>query len=623
MSKEPSHPAHNGPFDPETGADVLIAAPLERLALPAGTVPPGTRLWVVDGRGRVYVDRILDSSPEFRVAGALGWQRAELAGPHGGILGAWSFRVECRTAIDDGEAGFGALLRDLHATMLSSSGGDGLGTALVDGKMYRYFIRWLRDHTHTLKGMKYFSGELKTGLELYADTQRADGMVYDRIAPKADVQGWRDHTFRRGDFVRTLNPGTPNSYTLQRIPVENDVEYLFVECLYRTWQATGDTPWMARHLDHARRAVAYATRDPYRWSTKQGLLKRGYTIDTWDFLHQDDSALTLGDNVCDLERTTFGIMHGDNTGMAMACRMLADMLRAAGRGEEAPACENLAADLLARLEALAWDGRGYYRHHVSEDPSFHRDVGGTDEAGQVSLSNAYALNRGIGAGKCRAILETYRRIRREMPEASPGEFFTIYPPFEKGFAPHNDLWQYMNGGVCTIVAGELARGAFAQGDDAYGVDILRRLKGLADRHGGHLHVCFHGNPETRPPPRTFTPLDLSGVANVTAAYREEGGWGDPGNDLSRLPTGEVCFCHVPFRVCPDGRGIGIARDRTGFARELHVPVGGAHAAMYLFHTLSHPDSPAAELDVVYNDGGTRRLYLAPGRQFDNWFMPGS
>src|SRR5690606_14646109 len=107
--------------------------------------------------------------------------------------------------IEDAGGRFGSLLTKLHLTMLRGSEAD---TVAVNGKLYRHYVCWLRDHTHVLKGMKYFDpGDLKTGLELYADTQRADGMIYDRIAPKANVQGWRDYTFANGDFIRTLDSG--------------------------------------------------------------------------------------------------------------------------------------------------------------------------------------------------------------------------------------------------------------------------------------------------------------------------------------------------------------------------------------------------------------------------------
>jgi len=609
------------------------AAPLEIVTV--GQLA-GASVAVCDGEGREYVrmETPGKDSVTFTVAGALGPHMVFQEDDAGRITDSASFHLACQTHITDqpspscapsdgpGGGHFASLLRNLHMTMLGSFGAHGATHAEIGEKRYKYFVCWLRDHTHTLKGMKYFDGELKTGFELYADTQRADGMVYDRIAPKADVQGWRDYTFRKGDFITTVNPGTLRSATLQRIPVENDVEFLLVECLYYTWRATGDTDWMARYLDPCRRAIAYATSDEYRWSKRFGLLKRGYTIDTWDFMHDDDTALTPGDNVVDLEKTTFGIMHGDNTGMAASCRYLAEMLRAAGRSNEAPEYDSLADDLLTRLEKTAWTGN-FYKHHISEDPSFKRDVGDTDEDAQISLSNAYSLNRGIGADKCKAIIETYQRIRGQMPPASPGEFYNIYPPFEKGFGSQNTIWQYMNGGVSTIVAGELAHGAFENGFEEYGIDILTRVKALADRHGGRLHVCFNGNPQTEPPERAFSALALGKQANITSVWREEGGWGDPGNDLSRMPTGEVEFLGIPFRVRKEGRGLGIARNRKGFSRELRIPVGARHASMYLLHTAADADNPIGELEALYSDGARHHQYISAGAQLENWFMPGA
>ena len=54
----------------------------------------------------------------------------------------------------------------------------------------------------------------------------------------------------------------------------------FLEALYLVWKTTGDDAWMREHLDRALHAVRYSTSDPYRWSKKFGLLKRGLTIDT-------------------------------------------------------------------------------------------------------------------------------------------------------------------------------------------------------------------------------------------------------------------------------------------------------------------------------------------------------
>ncbi|MHA4842798.1 hypothetical protein ACX0G7_01480 [Flavitalea antarctica] len=48
----------------------------------------------------------------------------------------------------------------------------------------------------------------------------------------------------------------------------------------------------------------------------------------------------------------------------------------------------------------------------------------------------------------------------------------------------------MNGGVNTIVAGELAKAAFQNGFETYGVDILERLIVLMKKHDGDLPVSY-------------------------------------------------------------------------------------------------------------------------------------
>lgn len=597
-------------------------SPLERISI-SGV--KGRSVRILDGQGEIYSSRDAASADRlsFVCGGALGNHIAMAMDAAGGLPEIISFKVAACTRLDDGTGRFGPLLGNLHLTMRNSCGGDGSQFVRVGGKTYSYFIRWLRDHTHTMKGMKYFHPLLKTGLELYADTQREDGMLFERIAPKEkDVQGWRDHTFKEGGFVRTVhsNPdGTGVPYTLQRIPVENDVEYLFVECLYYTWKATGDCEWMEKYLDHSIKALKYSMSDKFRWSRKFGLLKRAYTIDTWDFIHKDDGKLTLGDNCFDKDKTVFGAMFGDSTGMAVSCRYLAEMLRHAGRGGEALKYERIADKLFGNLDKVAWNGE-FYTHHVSEDASFRRDVGKTDESRQVTLSNAYSINRKIGEDKSIAIIGTYKRIRNEMPESSPGEFYNCYPPFEKGFGEHDAMWQYMNGGVSTIVAGELARGAFTFGEEEYGAEILERMKKLADGHEGHLHVCFNGNPEKKAPTRKFSILDISTAADVTPEWREIGGWGDKGNDLSRMPRGRREFLGVPFKI--GDKGVGISSACGGFSRESVIPVRSRFASVYLLHT-SGGSGTAAEMELKYSDGTARSVYIQKGRNCDNWFMPES
>jgi len=576
---------------------------------------------VTDGEGREYVRAEAVEGFAFQVGGALGRHMVHHEDAEGRLIAAIGFEVDCETAIDDEGGRFKDLLFMLYWTMVGRGGE--VGTFRDGDRIYKYFVGWLRDHVHTLKGMKYFYPDLKSAIELYADTQREDGMVFDKVDKDFSPRPThRDHWFGPGGFIRKVDGGVRR---MERIPVENDVEYLFVEGLYYTWKATGDDEWMRGLLDNAIKAFQYSTSDPYRWSDKLGLLKRGFTIDTWDFQAAEDAAITGHAMVVDAQKSRFGVMHGDNTGFMAGCRYLAEMLEAAGRTQEAQQFRELGRRIKERLDQVAWNGE-FYTHHVPEDPEVVRDLG-VDQSRQVSLSNAYALNRGLTHQQCVAVIETYRRIRNEMPESSPGEFYQIYPPFERGFGGHNSKWHYMNGGVTTIVAGELAHGAFEHGYEAYGVDILERVHGWGKAHDGYLHCTYRGAmPE--PPERNFTPLDLTGVANIDLA--SEGadgvpGWsGEPGNDLANMPTGRQTFEDVPFDVidpAQNGRraAIGVC-SRPGYYEECVVPVGAKAASVYFLHTAGG-DTLTGAFEVQYADGSAHHEYVMKGRQLGNWWLP--
>lgn len=594
--------------------------PLDRQEIQA---PGAARLRLRDGEGRVYAE-IAASSGEIAVGGSLGTHLVTAEDGEGRVLATASFRVDTRTAIRDG-AGAAQRLLDLLSDTMFNDWHKGYEKGLrIDGKFYRYYVSWIRDHVHSLKGMKYFDHDrigIQSGIELYADSQREDGMIWDKCKKMlhSDLQNWRDHEFAEGDFIRKI-PGHPQR-RWQRIPVENDVEYLFVEGLYYSWKATGDDAWMSRYLDHCLRAVRYGTSDRYRWSQKHQLLKRGYTIDTWDFQHKEDVAISGSAMRVDPDRTRFNVFYGDNTGMAMSCRYLSEMLTVAGREAEAAEMKALADGIQERLDALAWNGR-FYRHMVGEDPSVRRDVGGTDEAEQVTQSNAYSLNRGIDHAKAVAIIDRYQAIRREMPKTSAGEFYACFPPFAKGFG-HND-WNYMNGGVTTICGGELARGAFVHGREAYGADLLARLLGWAERLGGYLHCCLKGAlPERNP--GTCRPLSLDGHGNAALDARETGGlpsWGEGDNDLRNLPVGDQRFLDLPFRIgdatrC-GGKSAVVLRD----GQALVLPADGRAQTLYLTHTVSGGRGDlVGSLILRYADGTHATRYVLKGEAVENWFMP--
>jgi hypothetical protein len=420
---------------------------------------------------------------------------------------------------------------------------------------------------------------------------------------------------------------------LVRMPAEADVEYLFVEGVYYGWKSNADDGWMARQLDAAIRAMDYSFTDPARFSTKYGLVKRGYTIDTWDFQIEDETTTSLfrrwGTLLIDPARSKFGVMFGDDTGYAAACGHLAEMLERSGRREDAARFRARERDVRARLDALAWVGT-HFRHWVPEDPSVARDVG-VDERAQVSLSNTYALNRGISHEQAAAIVRTYQGIRGHLPPGSPGEWYSIYPPFEKGFTAHAAPWQYVNGGVSPIFAGELAHGALEHGFEGYGADVLSRVLDLSKSSGEQIWFAYTGAYPPAPPPR-FTPVDLGTLANM-----DLGGKGAPGvpawmaalpdDHLGNLPTGRQTFAGVPFLVADpaaNGRRAAIAVSRrAGFAERVSIPVDARAGSIYLLHSVGNAGNQriAGAITFVYDDGTDATQYAVQDRNVSGWWYP--
>ena len=596
--------------------------PLEPISFASET--PGY-LVLQDSAGVAYAEAAIEAEHTFLVGGALGDQTALLLDAENRLLGTVCFEVACETHLSDASGRFATLFRNLIDTLQPAFRAERIR---IGNRRYAFFCSWLRDHVHTLKAMRFLDPRVESGIDLYADWQREDGMIWDKVKDMfhSEAPQWRDIVFGPGDFVRPV-PGAHNATRrFQRIPAENDVEYLFIEGLYLAWKAGGDTAWMARHLDAALKALRYATSDRYRWSEKYGLLKRAYTIDTWDFQAKADAERVGGEiMVVDPEKTVFGIMHGDNTGMMASCRYLAEMLEAADRADEAEAPRRLADTLKERLDALAWNG-AFYRHHVSEEPSFARDFGNTDESAQVSLSNAYALGRGLPQEQCAAILRTYLKIRDDMPASSPGEFYSIYPPFEKGFNVRKS--EYMNGGVPSLVAGELARGAFHYGFETYGVDILERVNALAEAYGGHLHGTFLGREPDLPEP-AFTFVDLREAANTDV--RGEGAEGVPGwigegdNDLVGMPTGEQRFHTIPFEVIDPAENhrracLGLSI-REGYAQSRTLPIAQTARSLCFLHASNGKEQPVGLLRFRYEDGTSAAVYMKQGREVGDWFTP--
>lgn len=596
-----------------------LSAPFRPLGKIEIDCPAAATIRVLDGAGREYA--VLDGPGPLRVSGALGMHTVLALDADGRLLDTASFAVDCDTELDDEGGPWSRLMFMLRWNMFK---GREFKIVRYQGRPWMLFSDWLRDHVHILKGKKYFFPQLKDAIELFGGTQQDDGMLYDFLMPhEPQAQGTGDR-FHERRFVEVVEG---SRYFFERVPVEADVEYLYVEGLHYTWKATGDTGWMLEWLHTAEKAMRYCLESPLRWSEKYGLIKRGYTIDTWDFQTDTDSAVT-GDTMDVVPgRTEFGIMHGDNTGFAASCGYLAEMLEAAGRPDDARAWRAKGREILDRLVELTWRD-GYFRHWLPETEGLRRESNGREER-QVSLSNTYALNRGIDEEHARAIIGTYQRIRDEMPESAPGEFYSIYPPFAEAFRHHLLPWHYVNGGVFPFIAGELAHGAFQHGAEAYGVDVLRRVADLLDEHDGEFPYYWLGRIEPAPE-RTFHAVDLSAQANVDVCGENDTGvtaWtGEgPDNDLSAMPTGHNEWHGIPFEVIdPAANGrracIGLAA-ADGYKMEASVPVGSTAASLYFLHCTAGNGSPVGWVTLRYADGSERRVYVESGRQVKNWWSP--
>jgi hypothetical protein len=364
-------------------------------------------------------------------------------------------------------------------------------TIEVQGKKYKLLVTWVRDHVHVMKAMKYFTPDVTTGTQLFLEQQTPEGFFFDYIYPiESDVINRLNFFDRR--FTKLL---VRDKRQMHRLPVEADVEYLVVEGVYAIWQATGDTVFVRRWLPALEKAMAYVKSDTMRWSKEYQLVKRGYTIDTWDFQYlpftRDEYRRKYGDPsqaIMDVKDTTFmGIMHGDNSGMYAACRQLAAMYKGLGK-EQMSNIWNKEAELYqARANTYLWNGK-HYKHFmpVGQKPPYIK----FDIENQLSLSNPYDINRGLPDEKMsQSIIQSYLDLKEKTKDQSIAEWYSLYPDVKPDWAGV-EAGTYVNGGVLIVTAGELAKAAFQHGYEEYGADILRRLYAISKKSDNFLYACY-------------------------------------------------------------------------------------------------------------------------------------
>ncbi len=404
------------------------------------------------------------ASVEVTPRGTLGDHWAALFASGNQIADGTIYRLDAATQVQTGIPAFDQLYPRVVGFMSNVRLGYYIDEHYVRG--YRSpdsALLWLRDHYYQGRAFKYFDYDVTSLLDAFRREQQPDGSFPDYVARPA----WH--------------------IAAARTPVEADVEYLYVQAVYEAWQMTGNDLWMRENLPAMQAAVHYSLTDPLRWEPTLGLVKRPFTIDTWDFEYgattvHPDTGKPSPRHWID-QYTKWGIFHGDNTGLAQALRSLARMEEHAGQFQAAQYHRDMAAAIMARLNALSWNGR-FYTHHVKLVPY---DVPGVDESQQLSLSNAIALNRDVlTVEQGRAILSEYQTRQANTPNPFGTvfpEWWSIHPPFPPGSfgmagRSGERPGEYVNGGLMPLVGGELARGAFRYGYEGYGFNILERYYAL-------------------------------------------------------------------------------------------------------------------------------------------------
>jgi hypothetical protein len=595
---------------------ILRSPTVKPLDTVSATLDQSATAVIFDAAGREY-HRQTGKEISFEASGALGTHVISVRNEQDVEIERDTFSVNCDSEITDEAGRYPRLLMYLQHAMLNCVYNPG-NIRRVDGRAQESFVLTNRDHVHGMKAMKYFQSIIPSWTDTYADHQCEDGMIWDFCAR-------RDKRFTHFEnrWGEKFHKVTENGWTIfARQPIMNDVEYMFIHGVYWVWKTIGDDEWMKKRVNNALAALRYATSSPYTWSEKFQLVKRTFTIDLWDFQSKYDADLVAGDAMQGIPGVSqYGIMYGDNLGIAQGCDYIAEMLTVAGREEEAAEVEELGAGIRKRLDEISWNGE-FFTMFIPEDPTFQRDFG-VDTDTQVTLSNSYALNRGISHEQAKAIIHTYQRLRKETRDFAPAEWFCCYPPFEKGFG-HHGKWHSVNGGVSPMVAGELAHGAFEHGFESYGWDIIDRVLQLGDQYDMVPRVWRGEIPDW--PERTFTPLDLREVANTDFCGTVESDaipWTrEAENDFANMPVGRQILVGVEFDIINPAENdrkacVGISCSEP-YRSSLELPLNQTAESIYFLHTCSGGDV-VGNLTVLYADGTEVCQYIQKNKHLQGWW----
>jgi hypothetical protein len=360
---------------------------------------------------------------------------------------------------------------------------------------------WIRDYSDMIRAFRYFEKDLKSPIRHFAATQSRNGRIFDYFTT----------------FPEKLPCERENWTKYVRVPVEADVEYRLIKAAWISWQATGDDDFILELLPCFENALAYIMNSWY-WDSDMFLIKRPYTIDTWDFAYtagkHDWLQFQIDDN------TFWGYMHGDNSGYFEAFTIMSKWYNYFGNIEQSEKWGSNAGKIRNALNSVCWNGK-FYTHFVKISAV---SITGVDESNQLSLSNPMNINRGVATKEMAAsIITEYQK--RKVDSGAFASWFSIHPPFPDGIFGDEKLvaGAYCNGGIMPLVGGELAKAAFENGFEEFGVSILKQYYNMISEKGETYLWYFpdgrHSSVETSTSPDA-TPTDGWGSGAMLYAYIE-------------------------------------------------------------------------------------------------------
>jgi hypothetical protein len=620
----------------KTHVDTSTWAPLEQGAVVVSDKTI-TRVTVTDAARRCYVDSAVRPAAKlyFAARGSAGVHEVCGHDVAGRLVACASFRVAARTRMWCSNGPYADLAQRVEKMLMKSSG----RPWIINGKVYNMLVSWGRDHVHTLKAQKYFIEDVKSGLEYWLETQEPNGMVWDTIStnPEYPAPTWLGEALGKGWFWYDDNM----KYIVRRIPVEADCEFLYTEGVWYAWKASGDDGWMAAQLPRLEKALTYNNSHPDRWSERHGLVRRSFCMDSWDFVNPK---YCNGDHRCINPGDPQFLFHSDNSGLYSSYWRMAEMYEHLGNHVRARELRREGEALRSRANRkLFFDN--IYGHMIPEllhPEKVYKEVG--DERKRMSLSTGYTINRKLPTHEMAVkILKEYQHRGKEKKAESFAEWWTMDPPYQASQWGNYDgtggseIGEYMNGAICTIIAGELAKAAFDHGQEEYGADILRRVWELSERDGGYLYQVYKRLPEkVEAPKAAYQFVDISALASRglrDGATKGVVPWtGEGRNDMRGLPTGKQTFGLIDFTIIDPAKNSGKAviclrPEDKGVPASVTIPVSGLKSrSVYFLHCTAHSAPNGAVVgayDVSYADGTVERAWVRSGQEIGHWWGIGS